>query len=191
MDRYNGSLLVAPAGVGVGTTIDREQLSRYSLTVKAEDVDALSTLTRANIRVLDVNDCDPTFVHLPYVFSVRENDPSTNGYIGRVQAKDADQDVNAKVNYAIGVEPNQSQLFAINAETGEIKSLKPLDYEKERVHRVIVTAIDGGFPPRQSTATVTVMVIDVADERPQFRQSKYDAQVAENGGADVFIAQVF
>jgi hypothetical protein len=186
------------AGGGGGGGIDREQLSRYTLTIKAEDADGLSSLTRASIRILDVNDSEPQFVDLPYVFNVRENDASSGGnsggsYVGRVQAKDADQDLNARVTYAIADSSSSlsSSLFIVDSQTGELRTTKALDYEKERVHRVVVTAVDGGQPPRQSTATVTVMVVDVPDERPQFiRQTKYEAQVAENGGVDVFVAQV-
>jgi len=184
---------------GDGGGIDREQLSRYTLAIKAEDADGLFSMTRATIRVLDVNDSEPQFVDLPYVFNVRENGPGGGGggsYVGRVQAKDADQDMNARVTYSIaaaadGESSSSTPLFVVDSQTGELRTTRPLDYEKERVHRVVVTAADGGRPPRQSTATVTVMVVDVpGDLKPRFQRTKYEAQVAENGGADVFVAQM-
>lgn len=73
----NSSLLVASPG-----RIDREELSRYSLTIRAEDPGGLSSTARVSLRVLDINDRDPEFVDVPYVFRVREND--LTGYIGRV-----------------------------------------------------------------------------------------------------------
>ena len=184
---------------GDGGGIDRQQLSRYTLAIKAEDADGLFSMTRATIRVLDVNDSEPQFVDLPYVFNVRENGPGGGGggsYVGRVQAKDADQDMNARVTYSIaaaadGESSSSTSLFVVDSQTGELRTTRPLDYEKERVHRVVVTAADGGRPPRQSTATVTVMVVDVpGDLKPRFQRTKYEAQVAENGGADVFVAQM-
>ena len=75
MERSNGSLII-------NGIIDREELSRYTLTVKAEDPAGLSALVRVNIRVTDVNDKNPEFIDLPYVFRVKEND--LTGYIGRV-----------------------------------------------------------------------------------------------------------
>lgn len=75
MEKSNGSLLLAE-------TIDREQLSRYVLTVKAEDSGGLSSVAQVMIRVLDSNDRSPEFVDLPYIFRVKEND--ITGYIGRV-----------------------------------------------------------------------------------------------------------
>lgn len=78
IDRNNGTLIIA-------SSLDREELSRYSLTVKAQDPGGLSSSVRANIRVLDVNDRKPEFIDLPYVFNVREND--VTGYVGRVRVK--------------------------------------------------------------------------------------------------------
>lgn len=63
--------------------LDREELSRYLVTVKAQDQGGLSSSVRANIRVLDVNDRNPEFIDVPYVFNVREND--VTGYVGRVR----------------------------------------------------------------------------------------------------------
>ena len=73
--KSNGTLLV-------NGLIDREELSRYTLTVKAEDPAGLSAIARLHIRVVDINDKNPEFVDLPYSFSVKEND--LTGYIGRV-----------------------------------------------------------------------------------------------------------
>jgi len=73
--KRNGTLLI-------NGPIDREELSRYALTVKAEDPNGLSAVTRVHIRVLDINDNSPEFMDLPYLFSVKEND--NNGYVGRV-----------------------------------------------------------------------------------------------------------
>lgn len=75
-DGASGRLLVASNG------IDREELSRYSLTIRAEDAGSLSSSVLVTIRVLDVNDRTPEFMDLPYVFRVREND--LTGYVGRV-----------------------------------------------------------------------------------------------------------
>ena len=75
MGKSNGSLLVAG-------TIDREELSRYVLTVKAEDVGGLFNVVQVIIRVMDINDRNPEFADLPYIFRVKEND--LTGYIGRV-----------------------------------------------------------------------------------------------------------
>ncbi|XP_032795630.2 cadherin-99C isoform X2 [Daphnia magna] len=176
MEKSNGSLLLAE-------TIDREQLSRYVLTVKAEDSGGLSSVAQVMIRVLDSNDRSPEFVDLPYIFRVKEND--ITGYIGRVHAKDADIEKNGQISYSLPSDPN----FVINSQTGELKSKAPLDYETERVHLVVIAAQDSGSQPRVTTATATVVVLDFPDERPKFSQQKYEADVPENI-IDFFVTQV-
>jgi len=37
-----------------------------------------------------------------------------------------------------------------------------------------------GFPALTGTATVTVLVVDINDNAPQFRHASYDARVEEN-----------
>lgn len=145
MEKSNGSLLLAKP-------IDREQLSRYVLTVRAEDTGGLSSVAQVMVRVLDTNDRSPEFIDLPYIFRVKEND--LTGYIGRVhvtiattdsclpayfnvfflnQAKDADIEKNGQITYFLPADEN----FVINSQTGELKSKAPLDYEKDRVNEII------------------------------------------------------
>lgn len=54
---------------------------------------------------------------------------------------------------------------------------------------MVVTAKDGGTEPRITTATVTVVVLDLPDESPKFSQPKYESDVPENI-IDFFVAQV-
>ncbi|XP_046657764.1 cadherin-99C-like isoform X2 [Daphnia pulicaria] len=176
MEKSNGSLLLAKP-------IDREQLSRYVLTVRAEDTGGLSSVAQVMVRVLDTNDRSPEFIDLPYIFRVKEND--LTGYIGRVHAKDADIEKNGQITYFLPADEN----FVINSQTGELKSKAPLDYEKDRVHLVVIAAQDNGLQPRVTTATATVVVLDFPDERPKFSQQKYESDVPENI-IDFFVAQV-
>lgn len=174
--KSNGTLLV-------NGLIDREELSRYTLTVKAEDPAGLSAIARLHIRVVDINDKNPEFVDLPYSFSVKEND--LTGYIGRVHAKDGDIELNGQISYALA----SDSIFKIDAQTGEISSKAALDYEKDRVHRIVVTARDKGVESRLATATVTIIVTDLPDENPKFTQTNYEVSVPENN-VDFFVAQV-
>lgn len=56
----------------------------------------------------------------------------------------------------------------------------PLDYERQRVHRLTVRAVDHGLPPLSSSQTLTVEVGDVNDQAPVFSQTIYNISVAEN-----------
>ncbi|CAG7733991.1 unnamed protein product, partial [Allacma fusca] len=81
----------------VNGQLDREDLARYSLTVKGEDEGGLSTVTTVNIRVMDINDRNPEWVNLPFDFSVKEG--SAGQIIGRIEAKDADELENGEIRY--------------------------------------------------------------------------------------------
>ncbi len=56
-------------------------------------------------------------------------------------------------------------VFDIQNSTGEIRTRVELDFETQPIHYVVVTAIDDGEDVKKSsTATVTVVVQDTADE---------------------------
>ncbi|KAJ8894246.1 hypothetical protein PR048_006858 [Dryococelus australis] len=163
--------------------LDREDLTRYQLLIKAEDTGGLSSTATVNIRVTDINDKNPEFVGLPYEFRVREGE--ANQKIGNVHAVDADEGQNAVVYYSV---PDDIP-FAVDAMTGEVRTRVALDYEKQKDYKFVVTAKDGAPDARLSTATVTVHVMDVEDEVPIFHLLSYEAAVPENV-RDYIVTQV-
>ncbi|XP_043486024.1 cadherin-99C isoform X1 [Polistes fuscatus] len=154
--------------------LDREDLTRYQLLIKAEDTGGLSSTATVNIKVTDINDKNPEFVELPYQFSVKEGE--ARKLIGRVHAEDADEGINAEITYFA---PDDIP-FMVDPETGDVLTKIVLDYEQNDEYKFVVTARDGAPDYRLATATVTVKVIDVEDEVPIFRQSSYEARVKEN-----------
>ncbi|CAH0553168.1 unnamed protein product [Brassicogethes aeneus] len=163
--------------------LDREDLTKYQLTIKAEDTGKLSSTATINIKITDINDKNPEFVGDPYAFKVKEGLNKTS--VGFVQAKDADEGINALVSYFI---PSDLP-FNIDNETGEITTNRPLDYETQKEYSFVVTAKDGALDPRIATATVSIEVIDVEDEVPIFKKLEYVAEVPENM-PDFFITNV-
>lgn len=95
--------------------------------IKAEDSGKLSSTATVNIKVTDVNDKNPEFVGDPYTFEVKEGVNGT--LVGFVHATDADEGINAVISYAI---PSDLP-FSIDEETGEIITIKALDYETQKV----------------------------------------------------------
>nr|CAD7198411.1 unnamed protein product [Timema douglasi] len=163
--------------------LDREDLTRYQLLIKAEDTGGLSSTATVNIRVTDINDKNPEFVGLPYVFRVREGEE--NKKVGSVHAVDADEGQNAVIYYSL---PDDVP-FAVDAMTGEIRTKIKLDYEDKMEYKFVITAKDGAPDPRLSTATVTVEVLDIDDEVPIFHLLSYEARVPENV-PDYIVTQV-
>ncbi|XP_018318616.1 cadherin-99C [Agrilus planipennis] len=163
--------------------LDREDLTRYRLIIKAEDDGKLFSTATVNIKVTDVNDKNPEFVGDPYTFSVKEGLNKTS--VGFVLATDADEGINALVTYSIPA----NLPFDIDSETGEITTNRALDYEKRQNYQFVVTAKDGAPDPRIATATVVINVIDVEDELPIFDNPVYEATVPENT-PDYFVTDV-
>lgn len=163
--------------------LDREDLTRYQLVIKAEDNGKLSSTVIVNIKITDVNDKNPEFIGDPYTFSVKEGISKTT--VGFVHATDADEGVNAVISYSIP----SGLPFNVDRETGEITTTQFLDYEEQQSYQFVITAKDGAPDPRIATATVSIAVIDIEDEVPIFLQSTYEASVPENI-PDYFVAAV-
>lgn len=142
--------------INVIRKLDREELTRYQLIIRAEDNGGLAGSATVNIKVSDINDNNPIFDSVqPYVFEVEEG--KTNVFVGRVHATDADDGNNADIVYSI---PNDIP-FEIDQTSGEIMTTIALDYEKQTEYRFVVTAKDSAPDSRLGTASVTVQVVDI------------------------------
>lgn len=171
--------------ISVTRKLDREDLTRYQLIIRAEDNGGLASSATVNIKVTDINDKNPEFDEssLPYMFSVKEG--KSDMIVGTVHATDADEGINAVVTYTIP----EDVPFQIDTTTGEIKTKTKLDYETQTEYKFVVTAKDGAPEPRLGTASVTIKVIDVEDEVPKFTEPRIETKVPENV-PDMVIATV-
>ncbi|KAK1343392.1 LOW QUALITY PROTEIN: hypothetical protein QTO34_016172 [Cnephaeus nilssonii] len=57
---------------------------------------------------------------------------------------------------------------------------KPLDREQQSSHHLILTAMDGGDPPRSGTTQIQILVTDANDNAPVFSQDTYRVRLQEN-----------
>ena len=58
--------------------------------------------------------------------------------------------------------------FGINATNGEISTNSMLDFEATQVYYLLVKAQDNGVPSREANTLVTITILDVNDNDPQF-----------------------
>ncbi|XP_064244131.1 protocadherin beta-16-like [Passer domesticus] len=166
------TLLAADAyALVTSETLDREQVGEYNLTVRARDQGspALSASKTLLVRLLDVNDNAPTFTQPIYTMVVSENEPAGRS-LGRLSATDPDAGENARVRYSL-VPPLTGTLAAasfvsVDAESGTVRSLHSLDYEKVPAFEVRVRAADGGSPPLSAQAVLRIVVRDENDNAP-------------------------
>ncbi|XP_032384242.1 protocadherin-10-like [Etheostoma spectabile] len=103
--------------------LDREQQSRYDITIIAKDAGepALTSEKTISVFVSDINDNSPMFSVSPYSFYITENNPP-GASLFSVRASDRDEGENALISYHIlrnaGYENKVTSFLNINSETG-------------------------------------------------------------------------
>ena len=73
-----------------------------------------------------------------------------------------------------------SDLVEIDEVSGDIRVTGPLDYEvSPQMFQFTAFAHDRGVPSLSDSATVTVVVVDINDERPMFQNTPYEVDFDE------------
>ncbi|XP_035180245.1 protocadherin-23 [Oxyura jamaicensis] len=162
--------------------LDREITRSVILTVSATDQTTnmadrrLDSLT-AKIVILDINDNSPSFMSssLSYVME----DAEVGFLVHRINAKDPDEGRNGQVTYHI-ISGNENKSFILDKITGLLNTAQLLDREVQECYSLTVMAIDDGSPALSATQVLTIVVLDVNDERPIFLQQLYETAIREN-----------
>ncbi|KAL9971954.1 hypothetical protein ACROYT_G018184 [Oculina patagonica] len=160
--------------------LDYETESNYLLGVEARDDSTnKSVVVEVNITITDVNDNPPVFDPTIYIEEVNEDVPIGTTLL-RVNASDKDSGANGRVVFSI-LTGNDKQSFAIGSTSGEIWTVKNLDHESIKEHKLSVQARDEGLKPKTSLASVRIKVGDVNDNIPEFHiPHPEDVAVEEN-----------
>ncbi|XP_032929060.1 protocadherin alpha-13-like [Catharus ustulatus] len=160
--------------------LDRERVSEYEVEVRAEDGGAPALGARRGLRVpvSDVNDNAPLFAQAVYTVLARENN-AAGAELARLWARDPDEAGNGRVSYSVwegaaggvGAAAGSgwraaSSYVSVDAESGRVWALQPLDYEELQVLQFEVRAVDAGEPPLCGNATVQLFVLDENDNAP-------------------------
>ncbi|XP_069725646.1 protocadherin beta-15-like [Phaenicophaeus curvirostris] len=167
------------------TTLDREEMARYIVTVTASDAGSppLTTTQTFTVDISDVNDNAPVFNQTSYTMYVRENNVPTV-LVGTVYASDADIGPNAKVTYSLAPAHPTGQppcsCISVNSENGHVFVLRPLDYEELKQVEVLVIASDAGSPPLNANVTVRLVVVDENDNAPLVLHPAQDSSPASS-----------
>ncbi|XP_066180638.1 cadherin-23-like [Sylvia atricapilla] len=131
----------------------------------------LQATTTVYVTVLDENDNAPAFQQQLYEVTLDEGPSTLNATLVTVQALDQDEGPNGTVAYAI-TQGNILGTFHIDNATGEIRTVKELDYEiSHGRYTLVITATDQcPIISRRLTSTATVLVNlnDINDNCPTF-----------------------
>uniref|UniRef100_A0A8C1YWC5 Protocadherin 10b n=1 Tax=Cyprinus carpio TaxID=7962 RepID=A0A8C1YWC5_CYPCA len=179
----------------VNEKIDRERICKQSASCLLHLEVFLENpleLFRVEIEVVDINDNPPSFPETDITVEISESaTPGTRFPLE--SAFDPDVGSNALRTYDI----TSNNYFYLDVQTqtdgnkfSELVLEKPLDREQQAMHRYVLTAVDGGQPPRTGTALLVVRVLDSNDNVPVFDQPVYSINLAENAPVGTLVIQL-
>uniref|UniRef100_A0A672MBA3 Cadherin EGF LAG seven-pass G-type receptor 2-like n=1 Tax=Sinocyclocheilus grahami TaxID=75366 RepID=A0A672MBA3_SINGR len=171
--------------------LDYEMNKEYTLRIRAQDGGRppLSNISGLiTVQVLDVNDNAPIFVSTPFQATVLENVPVGYSVI-HIQAVDADAGDNSRLEYHL-TETTPNFPFTINNSTGWIVVASELDRESVDFYSFGVEARDHGTPPMSSSASISMTILDVNDNNPEFTQKAYYMRLNEDAAVGTSVVTV-
>ncbi|TRY71400.1 hypothetical protein DNTS_003451 [Danionella cerebrum] len=147
--------------------LDREKQTNINLILTAIDGGKPSKTGTLSIivNVMDVNDNRPVFTKPLYKAKVMENTKPGSKIIS-VSASDLDEGINGEIEYSFHGNTDETWLFTINKNTGEIYVHDQIDFEKNAAIQLRVEARDKGSPPKSTHCKVLVEVVDENDNAP-------------------------
>ncbi|XP_062851509.1 protocadherin alpha-3-like [Trichomycterus rosablanca] len=179
----------------VNGKIDREKVCEKGISCLVNLKVALENPLEIHyvaVEIVDINDNAPTFPEKQKRLEITEI--ALSGSQFQLQAADdPDSGTNSVQTYKI----SHNEHFRIVVKDGgynrKMPSLilqKQLDRESNPTHELLLTALDGGKPPKTGTMKITVDVIDVNDNSPVFTKDSYSARIVENTPVGTNVIQV-
>ncbi|KAM8910633.1 protocadherin gamma-C5-like isoform 2-T2 [Spinachia spinachia] len=168
----------------VNDRIDREALCGQSascvLPLQVVIEDPLQ-LHRIEVEIRDINDNSPSFISNELSLKLAES-AAVGTRFPLESATDPDVGGNSLKSYTL----SKNECFSLKMKENEggktVPELvleKPLDREKKALHKILLTALDGGNPPRSGTSQITVSVLDNNDNFPVFEKNVYKVTLGE------------
>ncbi|XP_044883873.1 protocadherin beta-16-like isoform X7 [Mauremys mutica] len=147
-------------------SLDYEQTRDFQVTVRAADGGSpqLSSEVIVRVVIIDENDNAPFILYPLQNSSVPANDlvprSAEAGYlVTKVVAVDGDSGQNSWLSYQL-LKATDPSLFAVGLQTGEVKTSRPITSPDSVKQKLIVLVRDNGEPPRSTTSTLNVLLVD-------------------------------
>ncbi|XP_076875447.1 protocadherin alpha-C2 [Brachyhypopomus gauderio] len=144
------------------------------------------------LEIMDINDNSPQFRRERITLDISES-AAPGERFSLTNAVDADVGGNSIETYYL----SDSDEFTVDIQSGsdgtkyvDLVLKNTLDRERQAVHNLILTAVDGGTPARSGTASVIVQVLDTNDNSPQFDRQVYSVDLIENASIGTLVMQL-
>ncbi|XP_040904726.1 protocadherin alpha-3-like [Toxotes jaculatrix] len=179
----------------VSRKIDREEVCAQSSTCLLNLKTVLENPLEVHyirVEVLDINDHSPVFQDKETILEISESvlpgarfqlkasrDPDS-GHFSVQQYKISDND-----HFRLEVKDKGGD--------GKIPILiirKSLDRETAASHSLVLTALDGGKPPKSGEMNIQINVLDINDNAPVFTKDVYSVMLDENAPVGTTVIQV-
>ncbi|XP_054595030.2 protocadherin alpha-C2-like [Nothobranchius furzeri] len=170
--------------------LNYEDFRIYDMEVIATDKGANSLSGQCTIKILveDMNDNHPEISIKSFQSPVSEN-IKLDTVIAVVSVSDKDSGDNGLVDLYIP----DNMPFKLRESSDNYYELvvsEPLDREKVPEYDITFTVTDRGSPPLSDNETMTLELLDVNDNVPQFPQSFYTIRVMENNAPGALLSSL-
>ncbi|NXU50208.1 PCDGM protein, partial [Turnix velox] len=179
----------------VSERIDREQLCgqnpRCFLHLKLA-IENPVEFYRIEVEILDINDNPPEFPSEEVSLHIYEL-ASLGARFPIQPAQDPDVGTNTLQTYHLSANENFNLNVKARTDGGKFPELvleRALDRELRAFHHLVLTAEDGGSPPKSSKIRITIQVLDANDNHPVFDQPSYGARLVENSPLGTLVVKL-
>ncbi|XP_028271945.1 protocadherin alpha-6-like isoform X15 [Parambassis ranga] len=179
----------------VSRKIDREkacaQITACVINLKTVLENPLE-VHNVGVEVLDINDNSPSFPEEEKRLEISES-VLPGARFQLKPSRDADSGHFSVQQYKLSQNDHFRLEVRNKEDDGKIPILvlqKSLDRETAERHSLMLTALDGGKPPKSGTMNIVVNVLDVNDNTPVFSKDAYSVLLPENVAVGTTVIQV-
>ncbi|XP_068445710.1 protocadherin alpha-3-like [Clinocottus analis] len=179
----------------VSQKIDREEVCAQSGTCLINLKTVLENPLEVHyveVEVLDINDHSPSFPEKEKQLEMYES-VLPGARFQLKPSRDRDSGQFSVQQYKLSQNDHFRLEIKDKGEDGKIPILvvqKPLDRETAGSHSLVLTALDGGKPPKSGTMNILVNVLDINDNAPVFSKDVYSVVLGENSIVGTTVTQV-
>ncbi|XP_075711688.1 protocadherin gamma-C5-like [Rhinoderma darwinii] len=190
-DASSSNTMVNGSSQGNGDLVVKERLDRETLCESGVSCSVtLEIITEEplelfglEIEILDINDNSPKFSTNVQTIRILEALASPGTRFPLESAQDLDMGTYGVSQYML----TSSPYFKLSVKKRKDGTMIPelivekiLDREEQASHKLLITAVDDGKPPKSGTSEINVIVLDINDNAHVFYHSIYKVTLREN-----------